>query len=255
MADTSPDRSDGRAANQIRPLAAEPGALSRADGSSRFSHDGTEVLVAVYGPCEAKRSRERIDGSAIEVIVRPRMGIPGPIDRELEQLVSQSLQHLVLVAMHPRTAVSVVVQVLADDGALVSTALHGACVALMHAGVPLRGMLAGCAIAILPDGAMLLDPSAAEEAEAQAVVTLAYLLRQRPDCGTKRQLLLSHMVGGVAPAQFDVCEKAAQEAAASVALFIRQSLERSVASLAAEDELEEVPQARPLPLIGQLETL
>lgn len=229
-------RADGRVANQVRPLAAEPGALSRADGSSRFSHDGTEVAVAVYGPCEAKRSRERIDGATLEVIVRPRAGIPSPADREVEQLIAQTLHHVIILAVHPCTAISVVVQVLADDGSLLCTALHGACVALMHAGVPLRGMLGSCAIAVLPDGGMLLDPSAEEEAQAQAIVTLGFLVRQTANGSTERQLLLSHLVGGVAPAQYDVCQLAAQEAAACVVLFMRQSLTRSVAPLRVEEE-------------------
>lgn len=229
-------RPDGRLSNQLRPLAAEPGALTRADGSSRFSHDGTEVIAAVYGPCEAKRSRERIDGMTLEVIVRPRAGIPSPVEREVEQLILQTLQHLVLVAAHPRTALSVVVQVLTNEGSLLTAALHAVCVALMHAGVPLRGMLGVCTMAVLPDGGVLLDPTAEEEAEAQGVVTLAYLLRRMAGGSAERQLLLSHMVGSVAPAQYDVCQHAAQEAAACVALFMRQSLARTVAPLVLHHE-------------------
>ena len=104
-------------------MAAEPACLARADGSARFSHGATEVLVAVYGPCEAKRTRERPDCSVLECIVRPLAGLPGPVEREMEQLLNQTLSHLVLVAQHPRTAISVVVQVLADDGSLLATAL------------------------------------------------------------------------------------------------------------------------------------
>ena len=85
-------RGDGRVANQLRPLAAEPSALSRADGSARFAHGATEVLAAVYGPAEVRRAREQIDAACIEVVVRPLAGLPGPVDREMEQLVSQTLQ-------------------------------------------------------------------------------------------------------------------------------------------------------------------
>jgi exosome complex component RRP46 len=227
-------RSDGRVAAQLRPMASEPGALVRADGSARFAHDQTEVLVSVYGPCEAKRSRERIDGATLELIVRPRMGLPLPADRELEQLLCQTLQHVVLVALHPRTAISIAVQVLANDGALIAAALHGACVALMHAGVPLRGMLGGCTVAVLPDGSMLLDPTAAEEEEARSVVTLAYLIRQTAEGAPERQLILSHMRGVCTAEQYEVCKTAAQEAAGASAAFFRQALARSVAPLAAD---------------------
>ena len=63
----APTRSDQRSNNQLRPLSGEPGVLSRADGSARFSHDKTEVLVAVYAPAEVKRARERLDAATIEV--------------------------------------------------------------------------------------------------------------------------------------------------------------------------------------------
>ena len=226
-------RSDGRLANQLRPLAVEPGALSRADGSARFSHDGTEVLAAVYGPCEVRRTRESIDGATLEVIARPRAGIPSPADRELEQLIAQTLQHLILLSAYPRTAISVVVQVLSDDGALLSTALHAACAALMHAGVPLRGMLGGCTLTLKSDGSLQLDPVASEEAEAEAVVSLCFLLRQGLGGALERKLVLSHVRGTLSRTQYDTCECAATEAAACVGGFLRQSLRRDVTSLTA----------------------
>ena len=159
----APTRSDQRSNNQLRPLSGEPGVLSRADGSARFSHDKTEVLVAVYAPAEVKRARERLDAATIEVIVRPRAGLPGPVERELEQLLISTLEPCLITALHPRTAVSIVVQITHDDGGLLSAALNGTCVALMHAGVPMRGMLTGCCIAMMPSGDALLDPTLEEQ--------------------------------------------------------------------------------------------
>lgn len=231
MATTS-SRADGRVAAQIRPLAAEPGALARADGSARFAHGATEALVAVYGPCEAKRSRERIDGAALDVIVRPAAGLPGPVERETEQLIAQALAHLILTAQHPRTAICIIVQVLADDGALLAVMLHAACLALVHAGVPLRGMLSGCTAVVLSDGAVLLDPCADEERDAQAVVTSLFCVRRRAGGILERRLVLSHTNGCVAAhAQLAVCEDSAREAAACVEAFYRQALERQTAPL------------------------
>ena len=167
----APLRADQRSNNQLRPLSGEPGVLSRADGSARFSHDKTEVLVAVYAPTEVKRSRERTDAATIEVIVRPRAGLPGPVERELEQLLISTLEPCLITALHPRTAVSIVVQITHDDGGLLSAALNGTCVALMHAGVPMRGMLTGCCIALMPSGDALLDPTLEEQQAAAAART------------------------------------------------------------------------------------
>ena len=218
-------------------MAAEPACLARADGSARFSHGATEVLVAVYGPCEAKRTRERPDCSVLECIVRPLAGLPGPVEREMEQLLNQTLSHLVLVAQHPRTAISVVVQVLADDGSLLATALHGACLALAHAGVPLRGMLGSCTSVLLADGAILLDPCVEEERDAQAVVTLAFQLRQCADGTQDRQLLLSHMRGALSAAsKHDVLQHISAEAAGCATTFMRTTLTRQVQQLHEQPE-------------------
>jgi len=117
--------------------------------------------------------------ATLEVLVRPRAGLPGPVEREIEQLVSSTLDHVVLASLHPRTAISITVQIVQDDGALLSAVLNAVSVALLHAAVPLRGVLAGCTVALQPDGELLLDPTADEEQKAEAVVTAGYLFRQR----------------------------------------------------------------------------
>tara|TARA_B110001452_G_C15090969_1_gene380651 strand:- start:100 stop:825 length:726 start_codon:yes stop_codon:yes gene_type:complete len=231
-------RADLRTPNQLRPLSGEPGVLSRADGSARFSHDKTEVIVAVYGPAEVKRSREQLDAATIEVIVRPRAGIPGPPERELEQLLASTLQPCLITTLHPRTAISIVVQVVHDDGGLISAALNGACVALMHAGVPMRGVLAGCAIAMMPSGDALLDPSLEEQQAATACVTYGVELRQRADQPQtmERRLLLSHVRGRISQEHYDLCLRAAQEAGVCLAAFYRRVLQRATSELPAEVE-------------------
>ena len=117
-------RPDGRVAAQLRPFLAEPAALTRADGSARWAHGQTECLASVYGPCEAKRAREKISSATLEVIVRPLSGLPGPVEREAEQLLGQTLEHVVLTHLHPRSAISSVApNVLSADIALLSGVL------------------------------------------------------------------------------------------------------------------------------------
>lgn len=188
------------------------------------------MLVSVNGPCEVRRARERIDEATIEVIMRPMAGLPGPVERELEQLLCQTLEHLVLTADHPRTAISVVVQVLANDGALLAASLHGATLALVHAGVPMRGLLGACTVGVLPHGTVILDPSADEERAALAIATLAYVVRRCASGAYDRKLVLSHVCGCLASAdQYDVCLSAAQEAAICAVEFERTAVARTVA--------------------------
>jgi ribonuclease PH len=53
-------------------------------------------------------------------------------------VLAQLLQAVVLTSHHPRALISVVVQVLQADGALLAVALNAVCAALVDAGVPMR---------------------------------------------------------------------------------------------------------------------
>uniref|UniRef100_A0A8C3KYY1 Exoribonuclease phosphorolytic domain-containing protein n=1 Tax=Chrysolophus pictus TaxID=9089 RepID=A0A8C3KYY1_CHRPC len=55
----------------------EQGLLSRPDGSATFVQGDTSVLAGLYGPAEVKGSRESPDGATVEVLLRPKVGLPG----------------------------------------------------------------------------------------------------------------------------------------------------------------------------------
>ena len=92
-------REDGRQPAQLRGITSEQGVLNRADGSARLSQGQllfyliplaacndsdwlriaqSSVLVAVYGPSEAKQIRkEHLDRAHIDVVFKPMSGQPG----------------------------------------------------------------------------------------------------------------------------------------------------------------------------------
>ena len=125
---------------RLRPLQCELGVLHRADGSARAVQGETAVLAAVYGPAEVKASQELCDrlvqpqGSmkpvsnsflcspraALELVVRPESGLSSPRERLLEQLVRSCCQASVQTHLHPHTAISIVLQVENNDGAVSS---------------------------------------------------------------------------------------------------------------------------------------
>ena len=55
----------------------ERGLLERADGSARWSQDGSSCLVGVYGPRQTQVYREDAEQTIIIVQYKPRTGIPG----------------------------------------------------------------------------------------------------------------------------------------------------------------------------------
>lgn len=125
-------RRDGRAVNQIRPLAVEQGPLNKADGSARFVQGNSSVLAAVYGPAPARAARmEKLDRARVEVEFKPESGISTPAEADLALLIRKSLEEVVSLSRYPRCVVLVVLQVNAsqqfsshDDAALVNPHDH-----------------------------------------------------------------------------------------------------------------------------------
>lgn len=60
-----------------RPLVSERAVLERADGSAKWVQDGTAVLAAVHGPTAAGQRREDAERAVIQVLFKPRNGVPG----------------------------------------------------------------------------------------------------------------------------------------------------------------------------------
>ncbi|NWI74784.1 EXOS5 protein, partial [Dryoscopus gambensis] len=134
----------------------------------------TSVLAGLYGPAEAKLSKELPDRAALEVLLRPKVGLPGVMERSREQLLRQTCEAVVLGTLHPRTAITLVLQ-----PQLLSCCLNAACMALLDAGLPLSSLFCGVTCALQPDGTILLDPTARQEQEARAVLTFAIASSER----------------------------------------------------------------------------
>src|SRR5689334_692325 len=130
-------REGGRSEIQIRPLSSELRLLTRSDGSCRHTQGKTALTVAVYGPTEVRYRDEKLDKATIEVIFKPATGVPGPIEKEYELLIRSALESTIIATLHPRTLIQIIVQVMNDDGSLLSASINAACMALMDAGIPL----------------------------------------------------------------------------------------------------------------------
>eukprot|EP00455_Lapot_gusevi_P011838 TRINITY_DN1553_c0_g2_i1.p1 TRINITY_DN1553_c0_g2~~TRINITY_DN1553_c0_g2_i1.p1 ORF type:complete len:244 (+),score=19.74 TRINITY_DN1553_c0_g2_i1:53-733(+) len=218
------ERAQDRKANQIRPISCELGLLNRADGSARFSQDKTSVVVAVYGPVEASSRNEQIDKATIEVVFRPASGQQSPVEIEREYLVKQTLESILLTSLHPRTTITVVIQVLQDDGSLLSAAINGACLALLDAGVPASGLVAAVSIMLKADGTLWIDPDVKEEKNAASLITLAFT-------NTSEDIVLSDTRGLLTEQALMACIDLAQKATTKIHDFFRLSIEKKLSKL------------------------
>ncbi|KAM9737105.1 exosome complex component RRP46-like [Dama dama] len=214
----------------LRHFACEQNLLSRPDGSASFLQEpvlhktrshcrDTSVLAGVYGPAEVKVSKEIFNKATLEVILRPKTGLPGVAEKSRERLIRNTCEAVVLGALHPRTSITVVLQVISDAGSLLACCLNAACMALVDAGVPMRALFCGVTCALDSDGTLMLDPTAKQEKEARAVLTFAL-------DSVERKLLMSTTKGLYSDAELQQCLAAAQTASTHVFRFYRESLQR-----------------------------
>uniref|UniRef100_A0A8C5UQX2 Exosome component 5 n=1 Tax=Microcebus murinus TaxID=30608 RepID=A0A8C5UQX2_MICMU len=143
----------------------------------------------------------------------------GVAEKSREQLIRNTCEAVVLGALHPRTSITVVLQVISDAGSLLACCLNAACMALVDAGVPMRALFCGVTCALDADGTLVLDPTAKQEKEARAVLTFAL-------DSVERKLLMSTTKGLYSDAELQQCLAAAQTASQHVFRFYRESLQR-----------------------------
>ncbi|KAF5843055.1 ribosomal protein S5 domain 2-type protein [Dunaliella salina] len=106
-----PSRQRGRLPLQMRTLVSELSLLNRSDGSAKWSQDGSSVVAAVHGPRLANPRREDAEKAIVEVVFKPRAGIQGHREREMEHIIRRTLEGIIILGMHPRTSIMVVLQV------------------------------------------------------------------------------------------------------------------------------------------------
>uniref|UniRef100_A0A7S0QYE2 Exoribonuclease phosphorolytic domain-containing protein n=1 Tax=Pyramimonas obovata TaxID=1411642 RepID=A0A7S0QYE2_9CHLO len=230
MGEEGVSRDDGRQDNQIRTLACERGLLNRADGSARWSQDSSSVLAAVYGPKSVPGYKEDPEKAKIEVLFKPKTDLPGTPERELEQVIARTVESVIIAALHPRTGISIILQVLQDDGAILACAINAACAALVDAGIAMNGLVAATCVAISPDGRLLLDPLHAEAEGATAVATLAFAstkpLPDKPRPAEPTPIVCSVTSGCMTAEQYFQCVDVGRSSCERVAAFFQLSLER-----------------------------
>ncbi|XP_077578099.1 exosome complex component RRP46 [Stigmatopora nigra] len=203
----------------LREFGCEQNLLSRPDGSASFVQGNTSVLAAVYGPAEVKISKEIYDRATVEVIIQPKVGVSTVKERSHEQCVRESCEASLLLSLHPRSSLTVVLQELHNDGALLSCHLNAACMAMMDAGLPMSRLFCAVTCAIQADGTIITDPTAAQEAESRALMTFAIDSKER-------QVMMTTTKGSFSGKEMQQCIAISQTASEKIFAFHRESLAR-----------------------------
>ena len=157
-------RVDGRAKNEIRPLAAEVGVLPRAHGSGLFTRGQTQVLsVCTLDTLSACQKLDTI-WEETEKRYMHHYNVPGYSVGEAKPARSPgrreighgALAERALVPVLPSVdefpyAIRVVSEVLSSNGSTSQGSICGSTLALMDAGVPIKAPVAGISCGLIQD--------------------------------------------------------------------------------------------------------
>ena len=158
-------RVDGRAMDQMRPLAAEVGLLPRVHGSGMFTRGQTQVITAAtLGPVSDQQLLDGIDGEEFKRYMhqynfpsysvgetRPSRG-PGRREIGHGALAERALLPVIPPVEEFPYAYRLVSEVVSSNGSTSQASICGSTMALMDDGVPIKAQVAGISCGLITEG-------------------------------------------------------------------------------------------------------
>jgi len=158
-------RADGRRPDEIRPIRCEVGVLPRTHGSALFTRGQTQALVVTtLGTSTDEQKIEELMGQSWKTFilhynfppfsvgeVRPNRG-PGRREVGHGALAERGLTAIVPSNESFPYTIRVVSDILESNGSSSMASVCGGSLALMDAGVPVKGPVAGIAMGLVSDG-------------------------------------------------------------------------------------------------------
>lgn len=172
----------------------------------------------------------------------------GATERELECFIRDALSSCIMLEKYPRCVIQVVIQIVQADGSVLGSATNCAVMALMDAGVAMRGLpvAATCVVVggngvssgeINEQDTIWLDPTAEEESgEGHSVVVLVTDASDTTQQDSQQQIITSFTYGAPLSMKglLSSVENTRQSSAAMVAfmrLAVEQKVQREVVTL------------------------
>jgi exosome complex component RRP41 len=225
-------RVDGRRLDELRPIKMEVGVLDKADGSAYIEHGKNRIMAAVYGPREAHPKHIALADRAV-IKCRYHMApfsveerkSPAPSRRELElsKVIRESLESSVMSELYPRTSIDIFIEVLQSDGGSRCAGITAASLALADAGIPLREIVAACAVGKVA-GRVALDPSDIEDKQGDADLPVAFMPKSN-------SITLLQMDGSLTEEEFNQALSMAIDACKKINQLQIEALKRKYVSV------------------------
>lgn len=176
-------RRDGRATEELRPLAIRLGVIAGAAGSCWLELGHTQVVCSVLGPHQTE-GKQYLTNGQLDCSLKhtsfakrqrgSRSAAASTAERGLSSAMAAALSSSVQLQQYPKSVISVHALVLQDDGGALAAAITCASLALADASVLLYGLVSACSCVTLGETAAL-DCDASDAAAGSALMTVACL--------------------------------------------------------------------------------
>jgi len=197
--DANNKRSDGRKAEEMRPIFIKTKVVTQAKGSAYLEVGNTKVMCSVFGPREVSKREDFSMTGAVCVEFKfatfsekcRRGHQQDGQEKDLSLLLQETLQPAILLHTFPKCQIDISITVLENGGSALSTAITAASIALVDAGVEMYDVVIGAAVLFCPDFDViqqqqgkkkememraLVDPSISEESLLNSPTSLHGLL-------------------------------------------------------------------------------
>lgn len=142
------------------------GYLSRVDGSTHYKTSTTTVLCSVTGPIEPKSRQELPTKLALELIVRPSVGVPTTREVLIQDKLNSVLNQIIVGYLYPRQLCQITFQIMESGERMeyfhikeLIACVNAATLALIDSAIALQSMAVGVVIAVTYDDSYIVDPS------------------------------------------------------------------------------------------------
>jgi exosome complex component RRP41 len=211
----------------LRLLEVELGINNEADGSVRYKQGNTEVVALVYGPKQAKhhfrtihdRARVEVEFAVSNFATNERKN-PGRQDRSSREnglILKETLEACMLTDLFPRSEILIFVQVLSDDGGVLSAAINAASCALATAGVPMKDFITACSAGFV-DNLPILDLNFGERTMGTPVLTYS-------SYSNSRKVACMRLTARMDAAHLESVMQAAQAGCTQIAVILKGQIQ------------------------------
>jgi exosome complex component RRP41 len=176
-------RIDGRTFDELRTLKIESSVLPNADGSAYIEMGRNKILCGVFGPREMHPKHQAKPNEAVlrcryhmaPFSVDPRRSpAPSRRDQEISMVMRSALSPAVFLERYPRASIDVYIEVIEADGGTRCASINAAAVALVDAGIPMKDLVAACAVGKIEDR-LIVDLGDYEDKKGQSDMPIAYM--------------------------------------------------------------------------------